>query len=126
MSASGVVYQASVVENLSGKTETYTGLTGRKFIKRWEEHCKDFEKPANRTKTMLSSHIWELKDRGVDHTINCIILDRAPPYNPVSINALYALRKNFILCTSQLVAPLTKEMRFTTPAGTGPRAYYLK
>ena len=41
----GVVYQASVVENQSGKTETYTGLTGRKFKQRWKEHNTDFDKP---------------------------------------------------------------------------------
>ena len=61
----GVVYKASVIERTSGKTETYTGLTGRKLIDRWKEHEKDFEKPENRTSTMLSSHIWELKDRGL-------------------------------------------------------------
>ena len=105
---SGVVYQASVVENLSGKTETYTGLTGRKFIKRWEEHCKDFEKPANRTKTMLSSHIWELKDRGVDHTINWKILDRAPPYNPVSKKCPLCLKEKFYIMYQPASSTLNK------------------
>ena len=31
----GVVYQASVVESVTKKTQTYTGLTGRKFTKRY-------------------------------------------------------------------------------------------
>ena len=47
---SGIVYQASVVENQSGKTETYTGLTARKFKKRWQEHNTDFEQNQDHIK----------------------------------------------------------------------------
>ena len=54
----GVVYRASVKERTSGKIETYTGLTGRRFIDRWKEHTKDFDEPINRTSTTLSSYVW--------------------------------------------------------------------
>ena len=93
----GVVYQASVVENQSGKTETYTGLTGRKFKQRWKEHNTDFDKPENRSNTKLSSHIWELKDKGVGFKINWSILDRAPPYNPISKKCLLCLKEKFFI-----------------------------
>ena len=83
----GVVYKASVTERTSGKTETYTGLTGREFKERWKEHQKDFENTKNRTKTTLSSHIWELKDRGLNFSVKWKILDRATTYNPVKKNA---------------------------------------
>ena len=36
-----VVYRATVRETVSGKTETYTGLTGREFKERWYEHRTD-------------------------------------------------------------------------------------
>ena len=50
----GVVYRASVKERTSGKIETYTGLTGRRFIDRWKEHDKDFDEPNNRTRHTLA------------------------------------------------------------------------
>ena len=43
----GVVYQASVEEKQCGKVETYTGLTCRKFKRRWTEHEGDFDKKKN-------------------------------------------------------------------------------
>ena len=36
-----VVYKASIRETVSGKTETYTGLTSRTFKQRYNEHCSD-------------------------------------------------------------------------------------
>ena len=93
----GVVYRASVKENQSGITNTYTGLTGRAFKDRWKEHQNDFEKPKNRTQTMLSSHIWELKDKGVDFTISWKILDRGPTFNPVSKKCILCLKEKYFI-----------------------------
>ena len=97
MKETGVVYQASVVESVTKKTQTYTGLTARKFTKRYQEHLKDFEKPENRTKTALSSYIWELIDKGVSYSISWKILDRAPPYNPVTKKCLLCLKEKFYI-----------------------------
>ena len=94
---SGVVYQASVEEKQTGKIETYTGLTCRKFKTRWKEHENDFEKPGNRTETKLSSHIWDLKDRGADFSVKWKILNRAPPYNPVRKKCLLCLKEKFYI-----------------------------
>ena len=93
----GVVYQASVEEKQTGKVETYTGLTNRKFMKRWTEHEGDFEKTENRTKTMLSSHIWELKDRGADFSVKWKILERAPSFNPVKKKCLLCLKEKYYI-----------------------------
>ena len=93
----GVVYRACIRENASGKSETYTGLTGRKFMDRWKEHSKDFEKPENRTSTMLSSHVWDLKDRGLDFNISWKILDRGPSYNPVSKKCILCLKEKYFI-----------------------------
>ena len=93
----GVVYQASVEETQTGRIETYTGLTGRKFITRWKEHETDFEKPQNRTSTKLSSHIWDLKDRGADYSVKWKILERAPPFNPVRRKCMLCLKEKFYI-----------------------------
>ena len=113
----GVVYRACTKENASGRSETYTGLTGRKFMDRWKEHGKDKKpenrtstilsshvwehgkdkKPENRTSTMLSSHVWDLKDRGLDFTISWKILDRGPSYNPVSKKCILCLKEKYFI-----------------------------
>ena len=93
----GVVYQASVEDKQTGKIETYTGLTNRKFITRWKEHETDFEQPENRTSTKLSSHIWDLKDRGADYSVKWKLLERAPPFNPVRRKYLLCLKEKFYI-----------------------------
>ena len=104
----GVVYRATIRESSSGKTETYTGLTGRKFIDRWKEHQKDFEKPENRTSTMLSSHVWDLNDRGVNFTISWKILDRGPSYNPVSKKCILCLKEKYFIMYHRESSTLNK------------------
>ena len=98
----GVLYRASIRENMSGKVETYTGLTSRKFKDRWNEHNNDFEKPQKRTKTMLSTHVWNLKDKGLDFIISWEILDRCPSYNPISKKCTFCLKEMFFLLCSTL------------------------
>ena len=52
-------------------------------------------KPENRTKTKLASHVWDLKDRGVDLIESWRILDRAPSYNPVTKKCHLCLKEKF-------------------------------
>ena len=80
----GVIYKACIKERISGNTETYTGLTARQFKQRWREHQLDFSKSENGTKSKLSSHIWNLKDQGLEFDISWSLIDRAPSYNPVT------------------------------------------
>ena len=76
-----VVYEATVTENPSGKKETYTGVTSRPFKQRLYEHRADMRKEESRTKTMLSSHIWNLKDQGIQFEVSWKLKDRATAYN---------------------------------------------
>ena len=63
------VRPATVTEDTSGRKETYTGVTSRPFKKRYYEHNTDIRKVKGRTKTALSSHIWNLKDHGTSYQI---------------------------------------------------------
>ena len=96
-SQTGVVYQASVEEKPSGKIETYTGLTGRPFKKRWQEHKRDFVKPQNRTKSKLSGYIWDLKDNGLDFEITWKILEKAQTFNPVNKKCMLCLKEKYFI-----------------------------
>ena len=56
----GVVYQATVSTD-TGKVETYTGLTSRRFKDRYYEHTSDIKHQDNEG-TSLSNHVWKLKN----------------------------------------------------------------
>ena len=55
-----VVYQAAVLREDNNTTETYTGLTSRRFKDRYYEHRQDMTS-RNRKGTSLSNYIWKLK-----------------------------------------------------------------
>ena len=42
----------------------------------------------------LSSHIWDLKKRKMDHTIRWKLVDRAKPYSPVSGKCQHCIKEN--------------------------------
>ena len=104
----GVVYEACVKERISGKTETYTGLTGRTFKQRWNEHNRDFEKIENRTNTSLSLHIWELKDKGIEFDTSWRILERASLYNPATKKCNLCLKEKYFIMYSDTSSTLNK------------------
>ena len=93
-----MVYEATVTELGSGKSETYTGVTARRFKDRYYEHRTDMENAKNRTNSSLASHVWELKDKGVNYDVRWKIKARGTPYNPSTKNVPYLFkRKHFIL-----------------------------
>ena len=51
-----VVYKATVKETVSGKEETYTGMTGNTFKDRWNGHKSDTRNQSDKAKTKLSAH----------------------------------------------------------------------
>ena len=94
----GVVYEATVKQRASGKQETYTGVTGRRFKDRLYEHKTDMNNAKNRTNSTLASHIWDLKDRGIDHDVGWKIKSRGTQYNPSTKKCRICLKeKHFIL-----------------------------
>ena len=104
----GVIYEACVKEANSRKVETYTGLTGRSFKKRWQEHQNNFEKTEKRNETSLSVHVWELKDRGVAHDVSWRILDRATTYNPATKKCNLCIREKYFIMYQNTSSTLNK------------------
>ena len=77
-----VVYRATVRETVSGKTETYTGLTGREFKDRLYEHRTDINNnTAGKKTTRLSAHTRALKEKSKDYTIDWKIIEKSNIYN---------------------------------------------
>ena len=88
-----VVYSARVIPSNGGKVETYTGLTNRPFKTRWKEHLNDFENPNCRTKSNLSKHIWDLKDKGRGYEVEWSIIDKTPPFDISTKKCLLCLKE---------------------------------
>ena len=106
----GVIYRATVKEVNSGKEETYTGMTGRKFKDRLYEHRtnENTDKPKNRQATKLSDHIWKLKDSGIDYQIKWRILDRATTYNPTTRKCRVCLKEKYYIMYDRPGSSLNK------------------
>ena len=89
-----VIYEAIVTEVTSGKKETYTGLTNRRFKDRLYEHTTSFNRRGDK-KTALSSHIWNLKDRGIQYNLSWRLKDRATTYNPATKSCRLCLKEKW-------------------------------
>ena len=103
-----VVYQATIKETLSGKEETYTGATSRTFKRRLYEHRTDMRNPKNRTKTSLTSHVWDLKDKNIQFEVSWKLKGRATPYNPSTRKCRLCLKEKHHILYKREGASLNK------------------
>ena len=102
-----VVYQATVIETNKQThietSETYIGMTKDPFKTRYRNHTKSFRLRKYETETKLSEHIWEIKDRGNDFSVQWKIIDRGKRYSPVSgICQLCTREKYYLIFKSEL------------------------
>ena len=86
-----VIYKATVVSD--NNPETYTGLTSNEFKVRVQGHNSDFRHSYNRTKTTLSGHIWNLKDRGKNYEVKWDILKQVQAFNQITQTCLLCLNE---------------------------------
>ena len=82
---------------MSGKTENYTGQTGREFKDRWYEHRTDINNVTKKKTTRLSAHTRLLKEKSKNYTIDWRILEKAKPYNPTSKKCMLCLKEKFYI-----------------------------
>ena len=72
------------MEVVGKEKETYIDLSMPEWKARYANHKTNFKHSAQRNKTTLAGHVWDLKDKGVDHSIKWKILTRAQPFTPSS------------------------------------------
>ena len=97
-----------MTKTVSGKTETYTGMTGREFKDRWREHRHDIKKKAAKQPTRLSAHTWSLKDNTTDFKIDWKIVERSTPYNPITQKCRVCLKEKFYIMYDEPGSTLNK------------------
>ena len=77
----GTIYQASVkhtdLETGQEVVETYIGLAATTFYERHQNHKSSFKLRIHETKSELSKHLWQLKDKGITYDLSWKIIDRA-------------------------------------------------
>jgi hypothetical protein len=93
----GIVYQATVKESESNKTETYIGLTADPFKARYNNHTKSFRHRTYINDSELAKYIWKLKDENRSYTISWKIIDRGKPFNPTSKICQLCTREKYYL-----------------------------
>ena len=80
-----VIYQAKVTTTSDpSKSESYVGLCSTTFKDRYRNHTNSFKHQKKSNETMLSNHIWDLKNKNIDFQVTWKILDRAKPFSPVT------------------------------------------
>ena len=103
-----VVCMATVTEMVTGSVETYTGVTSRQFKQRYYEHNADMRKEAGRIKSGLSSHVWNLKDRGVSYDVSWRLKERSTAFNPTTKKCRICLKEKYHILYKRDGASLNK------------------
>ena len=114
--SNNVVYQAEVVESkVDGQEEVekYIGCT-TDFKARWRHHRKSFNNADYKHETVLSTHIWECKQRGSSYKVSWKILDRGQPFNPVTKVCKLCVRERFWILRKPHLASLNHRQEIGT------------
>ena len=101
-----LVYQATVTRTDTQTVETYTGLTGGTFKKRYNKHSWDFRNDENAT--TLSKHIWSLKRENIQYEIAWKTLARGRVFNPITKTCQLCLKEKYLIIFSPEGATLNK------------------
>ena len=103
-----VVYQATVTETNTDKTETYVGLCETDFKARYYNHRSTFKHENKQNNTELSKHIWHPKNNKTPHKITWKIIQKARIYNSISKRCQLCTLEKFIIITQPEKATLNK------------------
>ena len=104
----GVVYQATVKQNVSGQEDYYVGLADTTFKLRFNSHTNSFRHLKNRHETTLSDHIWKLKLNNVDFQLNWRIISKARSYSPTNKICNLCNRETYFIIYKSHMATLNK------------------
>ena len=112
----GTIYQAQVkhVDPISGTEvkETYIGLAATTFYERHQNHQSTFRLRSHETKSELSKHLWQLKDKGIVYDLSWKIIDRAKKFTPASNSCnLCTLERFYLICKKDFYT-LNKNLEF--------------
>ena len=74
-----VVYKVDIITGSC--TNTYIGST-QNFKERFNQHMSSLRLEKYKNSTCLSTHIWDLKEKGINYSLKWNIIAKAKSYNP--------------------------------------------
>ena len=108
-----IVYKATI--SAPGKpTMAYYGLTEKEFKLRYTDHTSSFRHSEQRHKTRLSMHMWELKDLGLEPSVEWEIHKRSAPYKCGSRRCDLCLTEKMVIATADPKTTLNKRSELTS------------
>ena len=107
----GIVYQCKVTETVSGKSESYIGLSANSFKDRYTKHRTSFRYQYYH-KNSLSTHIWSLKKKNINFELSWRIISEAHPYSPSTKSCELCLREIYYILYDRVKASLNKRNEF--------------
>ena len=93
-------------------SQKYVGLAATTFYRRHQNHKTTFKLRSHETKSELSKHIWQLKDKDIKFDLSWKIMDRAPKFTPTSKTCkLCTLERYYLICKKESYS-LNKNIEF--------------
>ena len=108
-----IIYEA-IVTTSSGNARTYIGMTEHEFKTRYNNHKLSFKDRKHSHNTVLSKHIWDLKDGNIDYKINWRIIKRASAYKGKPSRCNLCLAEKLCILTAQNASLLNKKSELVT------------
>ena len=108
-----IIYEATVTTS-SGNARTYIGMTEHEFKTRYNNHKLSFKDRKHSHNTVLSKHIWDLKDENIDYKINWRIIKRASAYKGKPSRCNLCLAEKLCILTAQNASLLNKKSELVT------------
>ena len=103
---SEIIYRATITQE-NGETNTYTGLSGNTFKKRYDGHNFTFNHPEAK-QTTLSTKYHELTNENVKFNLKWDIIEQARTFNPVTGICALCTREKFLIAFAPEGATLNK------------------
>ena len=108
-----IIYEATVTTS-SGNARTYIGMTEHRFKTRYNNHKLSFKDWKHSNDTVLSKHIWDLKDGNIDYEINWRIIKRVSTYKGKPSRCNLCLAEKLCFLTTQNASLLNKRSEQVT------------
>ena len=96
---------------MSGKEESYVGLTERTFKDRLTKHRSSFNNQGYH-KNSLSNHIWDLKRKQINFELSWRLLAKAKPYSPSTKVCNLCIKEIVYIMYRKDLASLNKKNEF--------------
>ena len=93
-----IIYESNVTEATSQNVRPYVGGTSTDWKSRSYVHNQGFNHREYANRCELSKHIWSLKDKSIDYTINWKILQKVHGRLVAGACKLCTTEKKYIVC----------------------------